>query len=433
MSHRIDWSRRHERRVHRRRVVRNVLLIVLVVVLVVIGLGAWRYASEKTPRLSVKAVLPATVRVAGPSPTVAWPKQGTAAVEVEGIGDLGSSGGTTPQPIASLAKIMTAYLILRAYPMSTTSSGFTTTITSNDFATYNSDYQQGESVVTVRVGERLTERQALEALLIPSGNNIATLLANYAAGSEAAFVTRMNTMAHKLGMDHTTYADASGFSPSTVSTASDQLELATAAMKLPSFAQIVAMPSAVLPVEGKVVNYNTLAGQDGFLGIKTGSDSHAGGCFVFAKRATARGKTVTVVGAVLGQDKGASIYPMIDAALQAAQALANSAVAAVHDETILPKGTVVAAVTNADGKHVTAVTSQPITGLGWGGLQARVSVSLARMGTTLARGRQVATVTVAHAATGDLDRGSAVARASARMPALSWHWRLRHVLPKALL
>ena len=67
-----------------------------------------------------------------------------------------------------------------------------------DAAVYAGDQRQGQSVVKVAAGEKLTERQALEAMLIPSGNNIASLLARWDAGSEAAFAAKMNTRARQL-------------------------------------------------------------------------------------------------------------------------------------------------------------------------------------------------------------------------------------------
>ena len=85
----------------------------------------------------------------------------------------------------------------------------------------------------VRVGEQLSELQALEGALIPSGDNIIQLLATWDAGSTRAFVKRMNALARRLGMDHTHYAGPSGVNPATVSTASDQLRLAAAAMANP--------------------------------------------------------------------------------------------------------------------------------------------------------------------------------------------------------
>ena len=136
----------------------------------------------------------------------------------------------------------------------------------------------------MRVGEQLSERQALQALLLPSANNIAALLARYDAGGIAPFVARMNATARTLGMASSTYTDPSGFNDETVSTAADQLKLARAAMRIPAFAEIVDEPSVVLPVVGRVANYNGLVGEDGYVGIKTGSDRAAGGCLVFAKK-----------------------------------------------------------------------------------------------------------------------------------------------------
>jgi D-alanyl-D-alanine carboxypeptidase (penicillin-binding protein 5/6) len=94
----------------------------------------------------------------------------------------------------------------------------------------------------------------------------------------------------------------------------------------PTFAEIVVLPSTVLPVAGEVTNFNRLVGHEGYVGIKTGSDDAAGGCLLFARRIHVGGQTVTMVGAVLGQHEG----DLIPAALSAAKDLANSAAAARH-------------------------------------------------------------------------------------------------------
>jgi len=130
-------------------------------------------------------------------------------------------------------------------------------------------------------GEALTEQQALAAILLPSANNIAVMLARAAAGSVPAFVARMNDLAHTLGMRHTVYTDPSGFDAGTRSTAADQLVLANHAMRNSEFAALVAMPGYRLPVAGVVQSTNELLGFKGFVGIKTGSDDAAGGCFMF--------------------------------------------------------------------------------------------------------------------------------------------------------
>src|SRR5262249_10528111 len=73
------------------------------------------------------------------------------------------------------------------------------------------------------------------------------------------------------------------------------------AMRLPVFASIVATLSATLPVAGTVHNTNTLLGQNGFVGVKTGSTDAAGGCFAFRAIRWIDGKQTTITGVVLGQ------------------------------------------------------------------------------------------------------------------------------------
>ncbi|HET9591908.1 MAG TPA: hypothetical protein VFP17_03240, partial [Solirubrobacterales bacterium] len=251
---------------------------------------------------------------------LAWPGEGEAAVAVEGIGGLGASGGGEPAPIASLAKVMTAYLVLEDHPLGPGDEGFGIEIDSADVEETQQRIASGQSVVAVEAGEVLSERQALEALLLPSANNVAALLAIHEAGSVEAFVAEMNEAAAELGMRRTRYTDPSGFDDATVSTAADQLKIGRAAMADPTFADIVAMPSTWLPVAGEVSNYNQLVGREGFVGIKTGSDEAAGGCLLFAKEIEIGGRSLTVLGAVLGQRQS----DLVQAALASARDLAAS-------------------------------------------------------------------------------------------------------------
>jgi D-alanyl-D-alanine carboxypeptidase (penicillin-binding protein 5/6) len=227
-----------------------------------------------------------------------------------------SSAGQTPVPIASLAKVMTAYLVLRDHPLGDGDGDLDVPVTDADVADTARRAGQDESVVEVAAGETLTERQALAALLLPSANNVAAMLARRLDGSEAAFVARMNDMAHSLGLRHTTYTDPSGFDEGTRSTAADQLILANRAMQLSEFAELVALRSVELPVAGTVHNTDKLLGRDGFVGIKTGSDDAAGGCFMF--RAHRSGGDLT--GVVLGRQG----HDLIAAGLNAARDLAES-------------------------------------------------------------------------------------------------------------
>ena len=251
-----------------------------------------------------------------------WPVQGQAAL-VLGGGPPAASPRQHAAPIASLAKVMTAYLTLKRYPLSGGQAGFAITITAADAQAEADDVSEGQSGVAVQAGERLTERQLLEALLIPSGNNIAQMLADRVAGSVSGFVAGMNDEARALGMTHTLYTDPSGFDPGTVSTAADQLRVFRQAMRFWVFRQIVSTHSVTLPVAGTLTNFNPLIA-DGY-GGKTGSDSAAGGCLAFFTHVTVSGRQETAVGVVMGQGEGSDTSAILAAAGQAAQQLLASA------------------------------------------------------------------------------------------------------------
>jgi D-alanyl-D-alanine carboxypeptidase (penicillin-binding protein 5/6) len=251
---------------------------------------------------------------------VGWPRRGQAAI-VLGTGQPAVSPHEQPVPIASLAKVMTAYLILKRYPLSGAQDGFTITVTAAQAQAETQDAAQDQSVVAVQAGEQLTERQLLEALLIPSGNNIARMLASEVAGSETRFITEMNAEARALGMDHTIYTDPSGIDPSTVSTAADQLRVFQEAMRFPVFRRIVSMASVTLPVAGRLTNYNPLIAE-GYAG-KTGSDSAAEGCLAFFTHVTVGGRRLTAAGVVLGQGRGSDTSAILAAAGEAAEQLVD--------------------------------------------------------------------------------------------------------------
>src|SRR4051794_18752586 len=279
---------------------------VLVVVAAVAAVGYQLLGSSSSATAPREAV-----------PSTVWPAHGQAAFVKAGSSEVHAGPNQHPAAIASVAKVMTAYLVLRDHPLAPGEDGPAIMLTDADVADTDRRSGQEESVVPVAAGEQLTERQALEALLLPSANNIAAVLARWDAGSQERFVARMNAAARSLGMTHTRYTDPSGFDEATVSTAADQVRLVDRAMRLPVFASIVTTPSATLPVAGTVHNTDTLLGHDGFVGVKTGSTGAAGGCFAFRADRWIDGKRTTITGVVLGQPG----HDQIAAGLAAADAM----------------------------------------------------------------------------------------------------------------
>jgi D-alanyl-D-alanine carboxypeptidase (penicillin-binding protein 5/6) len=246
-----------------------------------------------------------------------WPNEGQAAYQL-GKADPVASPSERPVPIASVAKVMTAYLTVDGGSLD---DAFLT-VTPRDVVDTARRRANDESVVPVVVGERLTRRQALQALLLPSANNIAVMIARRVSGSVRGFVASMNRAARAMGMRDTHYTDPSGLDAATVSTASDQLRLAQAAMKKDELVEIVGSPWADLPVAGRVQNTDTLLGKAGFVGIKTGSHDAAGGCFMFRTYRLVDGNVTILTGVVLGQRGDNLIKAGLDAARQLADRVA---------------------------------------------------------------------------------------------------------------
>jgi D-alanyl-D-alanine carboxypeptidase (penicillin-binding protein 5/6) len=360
----------------------------------------------------------------GEAARLAWPPQGQAAIALPGRGMVGVHGATRPTPIASVAKVMTAYVVLRDHPLRAGDQGPPITVTPADVAAYRADAAAGQSAVPVVPGERISERQALEGLLVPSGNNMATLLARWDAGSRAAFVARMNAMARRLHLARTHYADASGVSPGSVSTAPAQVQLALQAMRIGTFRAIVAMPHATLPVAGRQFNVDALVGRHGIVGIKTGTTQQAGGCFVFAAHLRVHGHTVSVIGAVLHQLPTRGTPSIISAAFGATTTLLASAGHNLRTATVIRRGATVGTVTAPWlGRPVALEAARAVRVTGWSGTRVRAGLHLpARLPDTLHAGQRVGTAIV-HAGA---QRVAVPVVAAAALRGPSAGWRLRH-------
>ncbi|MER8045990.1 D-alanyl-D-alanine carboxypeptidase [Streptomyces sp. NPDC094032] len=227
-----------------------------------------------------------------------WPEGGQTAVALEGSGPVGTRGERRPVPIASLTKVMTAHVILEEHPLRPGEPG--PLIEVDQQAAYEVGVG-GESTVPLQAGRKYSQRQLLEMLLIPSGNNVARLLARWDSGSQEAFAEKMQRAAGRLGMKQSTYTGASGIEATTTSTANDQLALARKAMKDPVFRAIVATRSVTVPGLGTITNTNPLLDTPGVVGIKTGSSTPAGGNLLWACEVRVGGTTRLLVGAVLHQ------------------------------------------------------------------------------------------------------------------------------------
>jgi serine-type D-Ala-D-Ala carboxypeptidase (penicillin-binding protein 5/6) len=274
-------------------------------------------ATPPAPAVTLNA--PAQIVPApGPLVPVTQPPQGSLALQGDGR-DIALLDADHARPIASVAKSMTALVVVHAHPLKDQyDEGPVLTMTDVDVQDYKDTVAKDGSSLPVVAGQRLTERQLLLGLLLPSANNFADTLGRWTAGSLDGFVALLNSTASQMGMSHTHFADPSGFSPDTVSSASDLVLLGRAVLQVPALAALVATQKAELPDGTALENLDALLGTvPGWLGIKTGSTPQAGGCLLFAaRRDVGGGVTVTIVGAVLAQT---DLHAALDAAKTAVE------------------------------------------------------------------------------------------------------------------
>ncbi|MFD9301343.1 D-alanyl-D-alanine carboxypeptidase family protein [Streptomyces sp. NPDC060048] len=339
--------------------------------------------------------LPAAALVQGDAPAaftldgrfdVPWPEKGQAAVRVGGAGDVGTFGEQKPVPTASVAKVMTAYVILKGHPLKKDEAG--PSIELDAKAVADGTLENESRVEGLTAGTRFSQQDMLKMLMIPSGNNIARQLARWDTGSdsEAAFVEKMNAEARALGMTATTYTDPSGLDAKTVSTAVDQLRLAEAVMALDAFRAVVQLPSATIPgLPRQIVNNNDdlLVSPLSVRGIKTGSSSPAGGALMWAAYKTVGDKTPLILGTMLDQHvTGAdpngsnSLILVKDNSKKVIEAVR----AALTSATVVKKGQVLGYVDDGLGTRTPVVATRDTAAVAVPGQRIELSLAVGEKG-----------------------------------------------------
>jgi D-alanyl-D-alanine carboxypeptidase len=373
-----------------RSVVRRFKIWTPLVLVVLIVFGAVQ-ALRPLPNPKLTLTSQPTYTFSGSKLSPPWPNQGQSAVQVEGLGSMGTNGAMKAVPIASLTKVMTAYVILKDHPLTGTQNGPTITV---DATAANESSSADQSIVVIKQGQRFTERQLLQLMLIPSANNVARLLARWDAGSTSAFVKKMMKAAGDLGMTNTTYTGASGVESTTISTAADQLKLAGQVMKNNVFRSIVAIANIDIPGVGRVYNTNNLLVNPGVVGIKTGSSTPAGGALMWAAEQPINGQYQTVLGVVLQQQSSGTVYDSMVLAENNSQKLISAALQGLTSATVVKKGDVVGYVDDGLGGRTPVVATQDLTAIGWPGMTAKMVLTASTSGLphTAMAGTQVGTL-----------------------------------------
>ncbi|WP_432178316.1 D-alanyl-D-alanine carboxypeptidase [Streptomyces sp. NBC_00063] len=341
--------------------------IVLLLAVVFAVVQAVRPLPAPTLALTAKS----TFAFDGDKVSLPWPAEGQGSMDVSGIGSMDRFGEQKPVPIGSVAKAMTAYVVLKDHPLQPGKDGPSIDVDAKAEKEGGYDSEGESTLNTVKEGDKLSQKDALSAIMIPSANNIARLLARWDAGSEEAFVKKMNAAAKDLGMTGTTYTDPSGLKETTVSTAQDQVRLGNELVKIQALMDITKLPTWKDPSGKTWQNYNRLVPYNNAVGVKTGSTTKAGGNLLFAATKDAGGETVTVVGAILGQHRA----PIIDTVNAVSKTAMLAAQDAVKASTILKKGDVVGYVDDGLGGQTPVVVTKNVSAVGWAGLTVKLELA----------------------------------------------------------
>ncbi|MEU2118904.1 serine hydrolase [Streptomyces sp. NPDC016459] len=326
--------------------------------------------------------LPAPVLTLSTAPTftfeggelkMPWPTEGQGAVEVEGVGSMGTYGPQKSAPIASVTKTMTAYVILRDHPIKGKQKGPEITV---DKKAADQAKAEHESTAAVQEGQTYSEKELLQLLMIPSANNVARLLARWDAGSEAAFVEKMNAAAKDLGMTQSTYTDPSGLLDSTVSTPKDQLKLAKAVMQYDVFREIVNTPNMTIDGVGRIENNNSsILLKPGVSGIKTGSSTPAGGNLLWAANTVVDGKVRRILGVVMGAKNAEHLGEKLQLSIDYSYELIKKAQDDVTSAAVVRKGQVLGYVDDGLGGRTPVVATKELKAIGWPGLRVKLELT----------------------------------------------------------
>lgn len=268
------------------------------------------------------------------------------------------AGTAEALPMASIAKVVTALVVLDAKPIVAGETGPVVTLTAADFQSYLDYNTAGARSVAVFADEQWTELELLQALLLGSSNNHADSVARWAFGSVDAYVVAANTWLADNGLTDTAVVDTTGLQDASAGTATDLAHLASLAATDPIVSAMLSSPASALANRRGVENTTSFLPEEGITGISRSYTDAAGVCFLFTAQVSDGASNFTFSGAFIGE-------PTYDALTADLAALMASARAGVGLLPVLAAGDAYATFTSAWGDTASAVVGVARTRYAW--------------------------------------------------------------------
>lgn len=390
------------------------------VLLVLIALSGYIFMALKQDLPAGTVQLDERIFAHSYNPEISWPTRGRAALGTLDDGALvRSHQEEEPQPIASLAKVITALAVLEKAPLRPGENGITFVLDAADEALYHEYLAKQGAVTAVSAGERMNQYHALQAMLLPSSNNMSDSLVRRVFGSVEQYTEYANDMVKRYGLTHTHIDDASGFSPRSVSTTSEMIKIGQKALAHPVIAEIVAQENADIPLSGVVPNYSLILEDKSVSGIKIGNTDEAGWCLLFSARHTNdAGQQVTLIGVVLGEENPERLR-------DSSEELLASAKTSLRQVEVIRGGDTIGTYTVPWGAKTDLVAQESLWSYGWQDDSTQTGFQPHDLNGQPVKEKQA----VGELRVGDDSENSVQVVSSAAIPQPSLLWRLRSSLP----
>lgn len=325
-------------------------------------------AAGLAPVAPINAVASTISPVTTPAGTVTIPGEGGAAIAAaDGEQIFAARDLDRPRVLASITKVITALVVLDAYPIAEGASGASITLSAADSALPARYRALNGTVAPAPQGAVVSQRQVIELMIVPSANNYAETLAVWAFGSMNDYLSAARDWLSDQGLDEITIGDAAGFSLSNTGTPRELVELARIALENEVIASAAALPSVTVPGIGTFETTNLALGTAGVTGIKTGTLDGYGANLLFASTVAVGDESTDVVGVVLGlRDQ--------EAVAAAVTTLVTTAADDFAVVSLIEPGTTVATYSSpwGDSARLVAGESDPV--LVWGAASSRVLI-----------------------------------------------------------
>ncbi|QLD10997.1 D-alanyl-D-alanine carboxypeptidase family protein [Microbacterium oleivorans] len=355
----------------RRRRRRRGLIASAVVAVVVLappaGYAAW--ALNAPLRAPLAAITAPSAPAAPPAADIRFAPDGVAALSVAGAeaylgpeaaGVWARYGDDEPRPIASITKLVTALVVLDAFPLADASDvGPTLTFDRADHALYDAYFVRDATIAAMPAGSSMSLRDALATMLVPSASNYAEVIAVWAFGSVDGYRRAADRWLSARGLERTTIVEPTGLDPRNTSTPTDLIALGRLAKADPTVSAIAATPSVSFPATGPLANTNRMLGEMGIDGLKTGTLEDSGSNLLYSATVdVGTAEPLRVIGVALG---GASQQAVGASAAGVLQRLA----AGFHRTALAQPGQRIGTYTTAWGSSLDVVLAEGASLLTW--------------------------------------------------------------------